>query len=180
VASDGTFRLTVQRDGFYDVVATGVGPRKLERFIWTGRSDTVDVRGSLIYRRMLQEGVFANDTSAWRRYYHKLMREAPDAGRAVFARKEYDPTPIEAGQAVPDFSIPALQGDSTITETDLRGKLVLIDFWATWCAPCIEELPNIRRLHDRYADDGFRTCLADCLRPATSWISCKMASAFAR
>jgi thiol-disulfide isomerase/thioredoxin len=83
------------------------------------------------------------------------MREAPDAGRAVFARKEYDPTPIEAGQAVPDFSIPALQGDSTITETDLRGKLVLIDFWATWCAPCIEELPNIRRLYDRYADDGF-------------------------
>ena len=36
-----------------------------------------------------------------------------------------------------------------------RGKVVLIDYWATWCGPCNAELPNVRRLHEKYADRGF-------------------------
>ena len=36
-----------------------------------------------------------------------------------------------------------------------RGRVVLVDFWATWCGPCLHELPNIRKMHDAYADKGF-------------------------
>jgi thiol-disulfide isomerase/thioredoxin len=36
-----------------------------------------------------------------------------------------------------------------------RGKVVLVDFWATWCGPCVEELPNVRKLYDKYHDRGF-------------------------
>lgn len=38
---------------------------------------------------------------------------------------------------------------------DYRGKLVFVDFWATWCAPCVAEMPNILKVHERFHADGF-------------------------
>lgn len=49
------------------------------------------------------------------------------------------------GKEAPPFSLPSLEG-GTVDMTDLRGKHVLIDFWATWCPPCIEALPHVQEL----------------------------------
>lgn len=46
------------------------------------------------------------------------------------------------------------QGDE-FDINDLRGKVVLIDFWATWCGPCVEELPHVKELYEQHHDDGF-------------------------
>jgi cytochrome c biogenesis protein CcmG/thiol:disulfide interchange protein DsbE len=61
------------------------------------------------------------------------------------------PAPRE-GFAAPDFTLPALDG-KTVALHDLRGKVVLLNFWATWCAPCKAEMPAMQRV---YADEKGR------------------------
>jgi len=66
-------------------------------------------------------------------------------------------TAIAAGEIasrLPDFTVKDLHGQ-TISSADLRGKVVLIDFWATWCQPCKKEMPGYQRLLDRYGSRGF-------------------------
>ncbi len=62
------------------------------------------------------------------------------------------PGPME-GKAAPDLTLTTLTGE-TITMSELRGKVVLVDFWATWCGPCKREMPHIQKLFEDLSDDG--------------------------
>ncbi len=53
-----------------------------------------------------------------------------------------------------NFTLADLQGKSW-TLQDLRGKVVLVNFWATWCPPCRKEMPDLQALYDKYKDQGF-------------------------
>lgn len=61
---------------------------------------------------------------------------------------------IENGPALSDFSGKTADG-KTIKLSDFRGKVVLINFWATWCPPCVAEMPDLQRLQDTYGPKGF-------------------------
>lgn len=55
--------------------------------------------------------------------------------------------------AAPDFTLQDLAGED-VRLTDLKGSVVLLEFWATWCPPCREAIPGIERLHEAYREKG--------------------------
>jgi len=54
----------------------------------------------------------------------------------------------------PDFTLERLDGPN-LRLGEQRGQVVMLNFWASWCAPCKQEMPHLNRLHDKYRDTGF-------------------------
>lgn len=73
---------------------------------------------------------------------------------AALLVSEPSPDPIRAGQPAPVFALPLLDGGS-VDLASLRGRIVLLNFWATWCKPCEDEMPAMQRLHDALAGPDF-------------------------
>ena len=57
-------------------------------------------------------------------------------------------------QRAPDFQLEAL-GGGQVRLSDFKGRVVLVNIWATWCPPCVRETPRLVRIYDRYRDQGF-------------------------
>jgi cytochrome c biogenesis protein CcmG/thiol:disulfide interchange protein DsbE len=61
--------------------------------------------------------------------------------------------PLTVGKEGPDFSLPNLD-ETTVRLSDYRGKVVFLNFWATWCKPCREEMPSMEVLYRNFERDG--------------------------
>ncbi len=63
--------------------------------------------------------------------------------------------PIAAGQGeqAPDFSLKDLEGNN-VTLADYKGKVVFLNFWATWCPPCRQEIPDFIKAYEKHKDNG--------------------------
>ena len=62
--------------------------------------------------------------------------------------------PIAPGALAPDFTLRTLDGPNLRLQ-EQRGRVVLVNFWATWCGPCRQEMPHLSKLYDKYRASGF-------------------------
>jgi len=60
----------------------------------------------------------------------------------------------EVGEVAPEITLPDLDG-KMVSLSSTRGKVVLLDFWASWCAPCRKTNPEIVKIYQKFKDDGF-------------------------
>ncbi len=81
-------------------------------------------------------------------------------GGALYAGAELGGTSmaqVRVGSPTPEFHATTLDGTArTKSIADYKGQVVLINLWATWCGPCVIEMPSIQRLYDRYRDAGLK------------------------
>ncbi|MCD8171370.1 MAG: TlpA family protein disulfide reductase [Clostridiales bacterium] len=78
--------------------------------------------------------------------------EAADKGEGDSGIEAQPGVPLKAGNKAPDFTAELIDG-SSISLSDLKGKPVIINFWATWCGPCVREMPAFERLKEDFGDE---------------------------
>ena len=92
--------------------------------------------------------------------YYKKVKEDLEEGFSqsehvkVFVRDVNRVMASAVGGLAPDFTLPMVSG-KTGSLQDYKGKVLLLDFWATWCRPCIAEIPNLKAVHEQFKAENF-------------------------
>jgi peroxiredoxin len=76
---------------------------------------------------------------------------------------------VKVGQAAPEISLPDSK-DSIINLSSLKGKVVLLDFWASWCRPCRIAIPSVVRLYDKYKSKGLEVYGVSIDEKKSAWL----------
>lgn len=98
------------------------------------------------------------------------VESADFAGRTIVLREhradEYTLIDVQVGVALPEFDFTDFDGRARKL-SDFRGKHVLLDFWGSWCGPCVAALPSLKAAYDRFRDRGFEILGIDYERNAS-------------
>ena len=102
----------------------------------------------------------------------KLNKEIPNSSHVQLftTNLEYFRPAVAMGDVAPEISLPSPEGPK-MNLSDLRGKYVLLDFWAGWCKPCRRENPNVVAMYNKYNDKGFEVFSVSLDRTRGKWLS---------
>jgi thiol-disulfide isomerase/thioredoxin len=113
------------------------------------------VKSLLVYSK-LSEAFYTKQTADAEKYYKLMMDKYADTEFGQIAKKSFSPDrAVMAGKKVPDFTFVSLDDPKvTYTRAGMQGKIYLIDFWATWCGPCVGEMGNMHAAYEKYHGRG--------------------------
>ena len=101
--------------------------------------------------------------------YEAFSQEAKDSYYGRKVKEELYPAG-KVGTKVPGFTVTDNDGKEVTLEELCQGqKYVLIDFWASWCNPCRKEIPNLKKLYEKYADKGFQIISISIDKKKADW-----------
>lgn len=111
----------------------------------------------------------------WWFQFRTTEQAPPPAGGTDYGAVELPPELVppgmevghRAGQLAPDFYLPTLQGKA-VRLSELRGRPVVVNFWATWCTPCRREMPQFKAAYDQYRDRGLLVIAVNVQEPEGS------------
>jgi len=101
----------------------------------------------------------------------KFQKRFPESKHSkLFADRINAMRKLAVGEPVPDITLKTPEGTS-LSLSSLRGKIVLLDFWAAWCRPCRMENPNVVRLYQKYKNKGFEVFSVSLDKTKRQWTS---------
>jgi len=101
--------------------------------------------------------------------FTKAFEESDSAAVADLKKEMAQVEAFTKGSVAPDFTQKSPDGEA-VSLSDFRGKVVLIDFWASWCGPCRRENPNVVKLYEEYKDQGFEILGVSLDRKKDRWL----------
>ncbi len=106
---------------------------------------------AISYADDMKKAVKAKDITEWKRLYSLLKTEYGDVPEIKWTLSENNPNAVvQVGKHVPPFEVALLDGSGKVSNTSMLGKYYMIDFWATWCGPCVREMPAIHKAYDKF------------------------------
>ena len=116
-----------------------------------GQHDKADAA----YHQLVEHPKYGSRASA-KTANRLLALQKEDRTGEVPARASYGGRPDAlVGKKAIDFNVKDLKGNDLSLEK-YRGNVILLDFWAVWCKPCIAEMPNVKQVYEKYKDDNFQ------------------------
>ncbi len=99
----------------------------------------------------MEHAVKAKDEKEWKRLYRLLKKDYDDVAEIKWEMANNNPDAVVmVGKSVPSFEVALLDGSGKVSNTSMLGKYYMIDFWATWCGPCVREMPAIHKAYEKF------------------------------
>ena len=160
VTVTGSPETEVYVDAVRRMKARELGPDDVQTFVDTTSSplvamftaySTLGGNGKYldVHRSALKKYQQANANSPYVKEYETFINQVDASYKAQMAAQR-----IRVGEPAPDIKLESPDGKEYAL-SDLKGQVVLLDFWASWCGPCRRENPNVVKVYDRYKDQGF-------------------------